>query len=325
MKRYLLVFIFLLLPYTTIFPQNFTDVASSVGINHIYNYAFNGAGISFCDYDNDGNDDILIPSFAGEKIAIFRNNNGLFQYMTPQYNINSIYESKTILTVDYDNDGDRDIFITNIRGKLKLYKNDGTNYSDVTVSSGLTNDSMNSTAALWFDYNRDGLLDLYVGVYSGYLINGQFPNKLYKNLGNGQFQDVSVSSNTENTGNKVLAMSVIDYNNDTWPDIYIASDRRVGNTMLRNNGNGTFTNTSVQTGTNYELDAMGLSVGDYDNDGDFDIYISNGQEGNVFLKNNGNGTFSNVAIQLGMTINKICWGNNFFDYEGDRFELRQVA
>jgi len=317
MKRYLLIFILLLLSYITIFPQNFTDVALSVGINHIYNYAFNGAGITFCDYDNDGNDDIMIPSYAGEKIAIYKNNNGQFQYMTNQYNINSIYESKTILAVDYDNDGDRDIFITNIRGKMKLYRNDGSNYTDVSLSAGLSNDSMNATAAMWFDYNRDGLLDLYVGVYSGYLINGQFPNKLYKNLGNGQFQDVSVSSNTQNTGNKVLAMSVIDYNNDTWPDIYIASDRRVGNTMLRNNNNGTFTNTSVQTGTNFELDAMGLAVGDYDNDGDFDIYISNGQEGNVFLKNNGNGTFSNVAVQLGMTINKICWGNNFFDYDND--------
>jgi hypothetical protein len=297
--------------------QTFTDVAAQTGINHVYNYAFNGAGISFCDYDNDGNDDILIPSYAGEKVAIYKNNNAQFQYMTNQYNINSMYESKSIIAVDYDNDGDRDIFITNIKGKLKLYRNDGGNYTDVTVSAGLTNDSVNATAAIWFDYNRDGLLDLYVGIYSGYLTNTLYPNRMYKNMGNGQFQDVTASTNTANTGNKVLALTVIDYNNDNWPDIYIASDRRVGNAMLRNNGNGTFTNTSVQTGTYYELDAMGLSAGDYNNDGYFDLYISNGQEGNVFLKNNGNGTFSNVAVTLGMTINKICWGNNFFDYDND--------
>lgn len=317
MKRYFLFFIIFLSPFIKNSAQTFTDVASSVGINHIYNYAFNGAGITFCDYNNDGTDDILIPSYASEKIAIYKNTNAVFQYVTNQYSISSMYESKSILAADYDNDGDRDIFIANIKGRLKLYKNDGSDYVDVTTSAGLTNDSMNATAAIWFDYNRDGLLDLYVGVYSGYLTNIQYPNRMYKNLGNGQFQDVTASTNTGNTGNKVLALSVIDYNNDFWPDIYIASDRRVGNTMLRNNGNGTFTNTSVQTGTNFELDAMGLAVGDYDNDGDFDIYISNGQEGNVFLKNNGNSTFTDVANQLGMTINKICWGNNFFDYDND--------
>ena len=87
--------------------------------------------------------------------------------------------------------------------------------------------------------------------------------------------------------------------------------------MLRNNGNGTFTDVSAQTNTDLELDAMGLAIGDYDNNGYFDIYISNGQEGNVFLKNNGNGTFSDVTGQLGMSVNRICWGNNFFDYDND--------
>lgn len=161
------------------------------------------------------------------------------------------------------------------------------------------------------------MLDLYAGVYSGFGNNINYHNRLYKNVGNGIFEDVTIQSNAGNLGNKILAISTIDYNNDGWEDIYIANDRRVGNTMLKNNGNSTFTDVSVSTGTDLTMDAMGLSVGDYDNDNDFDIYISNGEEGNAFLKNNGNGTFTDVAATLGMSVNKICWGNNFYDYDND--------
>ena len=303
---------------SNIFSQTFTNVAPTSGIVFQYNGSFNGAGATFCDYNNDGFDDIIFPSSFGERIKIYKNNNGQFTDVAYDLGILDAGESKTILCVDYDNDGDRDIFITNLSGQNKLYRNNGTKFDDVTNSCGLLmNDSIHSTASMMFDFNKDGLLDLYAGVYSGFGNNINYYNRLYKNIGNGNFQDITDQSGCGNFGNKILAISTIDYNNDGWEDIYIANDRRVGNNMLKNNGNGTFSDVSVQTGTNITMDAMGLSVGDYDNDNDFDIYVSNGEEGNAFLKNNGNETFTDVAAALGMSVNKICWGNNFMDYDND--------
>ncbi|MCI0449882.1 MAG: FG-GAP-like repeat-containing protein [Chlorobi bacterium] len=297
--------------------QTFTNVGPQMGLSHMYLSGFNGGGLSFVDYNSDGYDDLFLSSSFGRSIVVEKNNVTGFINVTQSFNFTEVFESKTTLCSDYDNDGDQDILIVHFLGFLKLYRNNGGTYHDVTASSGLSTDSLNATAAMWFDYNRDGWLDLYVGVYTGFGNNLPKPNKLYKNLGNGNFQDVSVSSNTQNSGNKVLALAVIDYNNDFWPDIYVASDRRYGNSLLKNNANGTFSDVSQQSGAYLEMDAMGLAVGDYDNNGYFDIYISNGEEGNAFLKNNGNGTFSDVAGQLNMSVNRICWGNNFFDYDND--------
>ena len=301
-----------------IFSQTFTNVAISSGINFNYNGGFNGAGATICDYNKDGLDDVIFPSSFGERIKVYRNNNGQFTDEALNLGFLDTEESKTVICVDYDNDGDRDFYIANLSGQNKLYRNNGTAFEDVTGICGLLlNDSIRTTAVMMFDFNKDGLLDLYSGVYSGFGNNINYNNRLYKNVGNGNFQDITDQAGCGNMGNKILAISTIDYNNDGWEDIYIANDRRVGNNMLKNNGNGTFSDVSVQTGTNLTMDAMGLSVADYDNDNDFDIYISNGEEGNAFLKNNGNGTFTDVAAALGMSVNKICWGNNFMDYDND--------
>ena len=316
MKKY--YFFILLLFITNInFSQTFTNVGPQVGLTHMYLNGFNGGGLSFVDYNSDGYDDLFLSSSFGESIVVMKNNITNFIDVTNSFNFTEVFESKTTLCADYDNDGDQDILLVHFLGLLKLYRNNGGSYQEVTIASGLSGDSLNATAALWMDYNKDGLLDLYVGVYSGFGNNLPKPNKLYKNTGNGFFQDVSSSANAENMGNKILAMAMIDYNNDTWPDIYIASDRRYGNTMLKNNGNGTFSDVSHQTNSYLEMDAMGVAIADYDNNGYFDIYISNGEEGNAFLKNNGNGTFTDVVIPLNMSVNRICWGNNFFDYDND--------
>lgn len=320
MKRLLLlIFIIFLYHLPNSISQTFTSVGPQLGLTHMYGAGFNGGGLSFVDYDNDGYDDLFLSSSSGQTIVVERNNVTEFVDVTSSFNFTQTAETKTTLCCDYDNDGDKDILIVSFVGSLKLYKNNNGSYQDVTVASGLTGSTLKSTAAIWLDYNKDGFLDLYVGVYYGFGDTIGGPNKLYKNIGNGNFVDVSVISNSQNRGNKVLAMAMIDYNNDSWPDIYIASDRRYGNSMLKNNGNGTFSEVSHQTGSYLEMDAMGLAVGDYDNDGYFDIYISNGEEGNAFLKNNGNGTFTNVVASLNMSVNRICWGNSFLDYNNDGY------
>lgn len=320
-KKLLFIPVLLFLQIGDIKSQTFTNIAPSSGINHQYNGSFNGAGVTIADYNNDGFDDLFFPTSLGERVKIYKNNgNNTFTEVASMLGIINDNESKTILVVDYDNDGHRDIFITNLSGQNKLYRNNGSTFQDVTNTSGLLlNDSIRSTAAMFFDYNKDGFLDLYVGVYSGFGNNLNFNNNLYKNNGNGTFTNVTLQSGAGNFGNKILAVSTIDYNNDGWEDIYIANDRRVNNTMLKNNGNGTFSDVSIPTGSNLTMDAMGLSIGDFDNDNDFDIYISNGEEGNAFLRNNGNGTFTDIAASLNMLVNKICWGNNFFDYNNDGY------
>ncbi|MBN8584678.1 MAG: VCBS repeat-containing protein [Ignavibacteria bacterium] len=318
MKVIYLLFLFLILFFNSVIQaQTYTNAGPQLGLGHMYQSGFNGGGISFVDYDLDSYDDIFSTSSSGQTIVAYRNNIVNFTDVTNSFGFTEASESKATLVCDYDNDGDRDILCIHFTGILKFYKNNNGTYQDFTSSAGITSDSLHATTAIWFDYDRDGFLDLYIGVYTGFGNNIPKPNKLYRNNGNGTFQDVSAAANMENSGNKVLAMIAIDYNNDNWPDVYIASDRRYGNTLLKNNGNGTFSNVSQQSGTFLELDAMGLSITDFDNNGYFDIYVSNGEEGNAFLKNNGNGTFTEVAGTYNMSVNRICWGNNFFDYDND--------
>lgn len=299
--------------------QSFSDVALNQNIRAVWWSGFNGGGITFVDFDMDGKDDITMSGGFQQGISLYRNNGTTFDSVV-YIGVNSMFESKTLLWADYDNDGDRDLFIGSFDGSSKLYRNDGNGiFTDVTVTAGISTAVLRTTSAAWADYNKDGFLDLICCNYSGFGAPVQIPNNLYRNNGDGTFTDVALFAGVSDSVKQPLAVAFIDYDNDGWEDIYIANDRRNGNSMFRNNGDGTFTNTSVSTGTNIEFDAMGLSIGDYDNDYDFDIYVSNGEEGNGFLRNNGDGTFTEIAGQLGLSVNKICWGNQFFDYDNDGY------
>ncbi|MEZ4798376.1 MAG: VCBS repeat-containing protein [Flavobacteriales bacterium] len=115
--------------------------------------------------------------------------------------------------------------------------------------------------------------------------------------------------------------SFLDYNNDGWMDIYYVVDRASwSNDLFKNNGDGTFTNVSNSSGTGVFIDAMSCTVGDYDRDGDQDIFVANTTGGNRFFKNNGDETFSNIAVETGLAINSVCWGANWIDYDNNGWE-----
>ncbi len=296
----------------------FQDVAANMGVMHTYSGQFLGGGVSFFDFDGDGLDDLSLTTGAGETIRTFANRNNGFTELTAQLRLTGTDESETILWADYDNDGDQDLFIANFNAPSRLYQCVGQySYQEVSATAGISPDTLPTTAACWGDYNRDGWLDLYLVNYSQISPFGNLANTLYRNNGDGTFTDVTDFAGVGDSLKKPLAVVFLDYDNDGWPDIYIANDRREGNTMFRNNGDGAFSDVSVQTRTDLAFDAMGLAVGDYDQNGYLDIYVSNGSEGNGLLRNNGDGAFTEVADSAGVAVHRVCWGANFLDFDND--------
>lgn len=305
-----------LLSFTNLCSQvYFEDKASVLGLNVISGDTYLGNGVSFCDFDNDGWDDITLASASGSPIRFFKNVNGAFieqNVNIPIYN----FQTKQINWVDFDNDGDKDLFVTSNTNGNRLYENTGNLvFQDITASSGLSTLNIETYGASWGDYNNDGYLDVFL---SSRIESGIAPNYLYKNNGDGTFQDVTVQVGIDNLNHKSFCAAFFDFNNDGWQDIYVSNDKYTfANLLYKNNGDGTFTDVSVSSGTNVSIDAMTTTIADFNNDGWFDIYITNTQLGNVLFKNNGDETFTDIANTSNTTFNSIGWGAVFLDTEND--------
>lgn len=297
-------------------PQSFTEVAASVGIREGCGPCALGNGLSFADFNGDGWDDLTFGTDKGQNLHFYQNMGGRFEKIDPP--IINTDKNEQVLWVDYDNDGDKDLYVTNFRASNRLYNNDGNfKFTDVTAAAGLPDNYDDpSYGAVFGDYNNDGWLDLYVA-------NWSYPpvhvNYLYRSNGDGTFTDVTEESRTADSDNLTFCSAFFDYNNDGWQDIYNSQDRPWSrNTLFRNTGRGYFEDVSIASGTNLAIDAMSVTVGDYDNDGDQDIYVTNTRKGNKLLRNNGDETFSEVAEALGVGFYRIGWGANFFDCDNDR-------
>jgi len=318
MKYYIILLLFICL---SIHAQTYTNIASQTGINSVYisNYYVPGGGVGFADYDNDDDPDILLCDFA--RFKLYRNDNGVFTDVTSQAGINLLGDClKSVVWGDYNNDGLRDVYLTSWYSGNRLYKNNGNGtFTDVTFTAGVNVPIIfQSTTAAWGDINKDGYIDLYVGNYGNIEGAGDQKNILFKNNGNGTFSDITNSAGVADSSlKKPLATVIFDYDLDGWQDIYIAMDKYQRSTLFKNNGNGTFTDVTYSSHTMCFFDAMGIGVGDFNHDGLFDMHVSNGPPGNAMFRNNGDGTFTNVAVQTNTTINKECWGNSFIDYDND--------
>jgi hypothetical protein len=302
----------------------FIDVAEENGINFTSNGCVLASGLSFIDFNNDDLDDIFMSSCHGQNIQWYQNTGAGFIEMTPSFLSSDTNATRMVLWADYDNDGDKDLFIGNSDARNKLYRNNGDgSFEDITDFAGLSTLAHASYAAAWADYNKDGLLDLYVANRSTQAVPMQ--NKLYRNNGDGTLTDVTLQAGVGNVNGATIATAWIDYNNDGWPDIFNANDRGTINRLYRNNGNGTFTNVS-NANVNLVMDAMSVTVADIDNNHFLDIYITNDATGNKLMMNNGDGTFNEMASQMGVQVNKGTWGSLFtdFDHDGD-FDLFVAA
>jgi len=330
---------------------------------YILEVAGNGAG--FFDYDNDEDMDVLIANGSTLKryktggspmVALYQNNGGHFTDITAKANLTAQGWGMGLCVADYDNDGDHDFYLT-AYGPNVMFRNNGDGtFSDVTSQAG-TGDSHWSTNCAFGDYDLDGDVDLYV---ANYLTFGEsIPRRgdskgchyrgmdvfcgplglrgerdtLYRNNGDGTFTDVTVAAGIADPGYYGFGVLFADFNRDGWPDIYVANDS-VPNLLFRNNRNGTFSNVGFSSGTALSGDGrpqagMGATVGDYDGDGNLDIFVTNFiLDTNTLYRNLGNLTFSDVtsSTHLGSaSIGHMGWGVGFADLNNDGWQDLFVA
>jgi hypothetical protein len=309
----LLVFVF----STPLFAQiSFIESSTSQNINVSHGTDPFVGGLSFFDFNNDGWDDLTFTSQDGDPLYFYQNNNGTLSSVSLNL-VDNLNDTRQVNWVDIDNDGDNDFFVVSNNSSNRLYENDGSmNFTDITVSSGISTATMQSWGGSWGDYNNDGFLDLFL--CNRDYANTTQPNLLYRNNGNNTFTDVSSSAGISSSNHLSLCASFFDFNNDGWQDIYIANDRyATSNILYKNNGNGTFSDVSASSGTNISIDAMSTTIDDYNNDGWLDIYVTNTHAGNYFFKNNGDETFTNVANTTGTEFNSFAWGAVFLDADND--------
>jgi hypothetical protein len=319
-----------------------------------------GTGAAFIDYDNDGWQDMFLlsgtrldglPPNVSSTNRLYRNKgDGKFDDVTDKAGLVRTGWAQAVCVGDYDNDGYDDLFISSY-GKNALYHNNGSGtFTEVAEKAGVANNRTRwGSGCAFLDYDRDGHLDLFVAsyidldlktaplpetgpcLYKGLTVACGPPgltggiNMLYHNRGNGTFTDVSENARvTKTNGTYGLGVLTADFDNDGWPDIYVANDSAPA-ALYHNNKNGTFTDIGIEAGCALSIDGkpqagMGVTAGDYDRDGWLDIFKTNfsGDTSSLY-HNTSKGIFEDVTFSAGMGLNTrwLGWGCGFVDVDND--------
>ena len=339
----------------------FADVTKAAGITFTHNAGkagkrwlpeTMGSGCAFIDADGDGWPDIVFVNSKdwtprGRKSiqALYRNNkNGTFTNVTTGSGLDLELYGLGVAFADYDNDGRDDLYITALEGD-RLFHNEGNfKFRDVTAQSGIANKGFPASAA-FVDYDKDGRADLFVTNYVQWAsksdvfcsLDGSaksyctpesykgLPNKLYRNVGSGKFEDVTAKAGLADATTKSLGIAVMDYNGDGYSDLFVANDTQP-NKLYRNNKNGTFTDVAVQAGVAFSEDgvargAMGVDALDYDGSGRMHLLVGNFSNQMLGLYHNeGNGLFVDEAPRSAVgkaSLLSLAFGVFFFDYDLD--------
>jgi len=341
----------------------FVDVTESAGIQFQHNSgAYGGkllpetlgSGCAFLDYDADGWQDILLINgmdWPGHKrqhstLRLYKNNrNGTFTDMTKAAGLDVEMYGMGVAVGDYNNDGFPDIFITCV-GQNRLFRNTGKGtFVDVTRVSGLGARQAFSTSALWFDYDRDGLLDLFIcnyvrwspehdvfcsldGKHKSYCTPEAYRGNtcwLFHNRGDGTFEDVTATSGIFDSSSKSLGVAMLDYDQDGWPDLLVANDTQP-NKLYKNLRNGRFKDVAVEAGLAFSTEGkaragMGVDVADFENSGNPGIAITNFDNEMIGLYRAVRpGTYDDISIAAGVGLpskNTLGFGCAFLDVDLD--------
>jgi hypothetical protein len=344
-------------------PIQFADVTAAAGIKFVHFKGNNGIsinreefgpGVCVADFDGDGWQDIyfvngrdLYDRGIAVRNALYHNNgDGTFSDVTDKAGVPGTGYGLGCVWGDYDNDGFPDLYVTQF-GRNVLYHNNGDGtFTDVTDKAGVAGTEFGTqfhAGATFVDYDRDGRLDLYVGGYVALEggprycdlggVRSSCPpkayrgsaNVLYHNNGDGTFTNVTKAAKIYQPGGKNLSVGAADYDNDGWPDIFVANDGLYAY-LYHNEHNGTFEEVGLPAGMAVAGDgqimaAMCISLGDYDNDGWLDLYISDFQKSSDHLwHNSGKGFFEDVSGPAGISVptrEVLSFGGGFFDYDND--------
>ncbi len=326
----------LFLTFNCAYTQIFKAVESIAGLS----YFSKNNGVSVADYNGDGYLDFFVVAVDKDVendpltySRLYRNNNdGTFTDVTNESGlINLLPSDGTIEELDefralegfkygafwgdYDNDGHPDILFTH-RKKFQLFRNQGDgSFVEETNQLGLQSENeCENTSAIWFDYNNDGFLDIFIPTWKSCSFNF-----LYKNNGDGTFTNTSELINI-GANNNLPGFNPypFDFNNDGYLDLYLANDLRKANQLFINKAGDAFEEDAASYGVDTKVDDMGIAISDYNNDGHFDIFITAIQQ-NVLLTNNGDNTFTDKAFEHGVLQTGWAWGTTFadFDLDGD--------
>ena len=314
-----------------------------------------GPGVCVADFNNDGYPDIyfvngrdLYNHGIAVRNALYQNNgDGTFREVTDKAGVPGTGYGLGCVWGDYDNDGFPDLYVTQY-GRNALYHNNGNGtFTDVTDKAGVAGLEFGApfhSGATFFDYDRDGRLDLYVGSYVSLDANAPryctvsgvktscpptayqgTPAILYHNNGDGTFTNLTKKAGIYQPHGKNLAVGAADYDNDGWPDLFVANDG-VTAYLYHNERNGTFDEVGLLSGMALAargnvMAAMCISLGDYDNDGWLDLFITDFQNNSDHLwHNDGKGSFDEVSDRAGITgptRGVLSFGGGFFDYDND--------
>ena len=318
-----------------------------------------GCGVAFIDYDNDGWVDLLVLSGTrldgdppGATNRLYKNNrDGTFTDVTEKAGLVRAGWASAVTVGDYDNDGFDDLFVT-YYGRNALYHNNGNGtFTDVTEKAGLSQNSVRyGSGCTWVDYDRDGRVDLFVATYLNTTLDklprpGQSADctwkgvpvncgprglptgfaQLFRNNGDGTFTDVSRASGVSaSSGSYPMTAVAADFDNDGWPDIYVACDS-TPSWLFRNQHDGTFREEGLERGVALSEDGleqagMGVGVGDYDLNGNLDIFKTNfADDTDVLYRNDGKGNFDDVTTRAGIGVETryVGWGTGIVDLDND--------